>query len=392
MDASDRGEARAALLTPWAPGGIAVIAVTGNEVEELIRARFRGRQGLPGAGRLAYGHWVTADGVIDEVLLRRCDAVAKGPSPTGFEIHGHGGIGPARAILASLEAVGVRIVSVDELSRARDEEAFVDAARLLLDRPASERAVRMLLDQVDGALGREVARIEALLSERQDLAAIADRLRELAGRAQLGIALCRPTRLALIGRPNVGKSSLLNRLLGRERAIVSDRPGTTRDPVSAELLIEGVPFGLVDTAGIRRAPDPVEAQGIDASWQAGESADCWLVVLDRSEPPQPEDREILRRCAGRSHVIVWNKSDRVASHAWAETDAPGVTVSCRTGDGIAHLRRELVDRLGLPVVAPGEAVPFTRHQRAELENAANEARRDPERTARRLRALRVAAD
>jgi len=145
--------------------------------------------------------------------------------------------------------------------------------------------------------------------------------------------------LAIVGRPNVGKSSLFNRLLEQDRAIVTDIPGTTRDLVSETAAIEGIPIKFVDTAGIRPGQDLVETLGIERSYQAMADADVTLVVLDLSEPVQPEDVALIEKAASQGrHIVVGNKSDlpRIAEPA-----GEFLAVSAVTGDGIAMLRERI---------------------------------------------------
>jgi tRNA modification GTPase len=151
--------------------------------------------------------------------------------------------------------------------------------------------------------------------------------------------------LAIVGRPNVGKSSLFNRLVQSERAIVTATPGTTRDLVSETVAIGGIPVRLVDTAGIRRALDEAETKGIRKSLEALADADLVLVVVDSSQPPASEDRDLLAQVAGRPAIVVANKSDLSANHVEAGA-LPHVRTSALTGEGIPELRAEILRHIG----------------------------------------------
>jgi len=158
--------------------------------------------------------------------------------------------------------------------------------------------------------------------------------------------------LAIVGRPNVGKSSLFNRLVERERAIVTAQPGTTRDLVSETVAIGGIPVQLVDTAGIRRALDEAESIGIRKSMEALADADLVLVVLDATQPISDEDRELLSQVEGRSAILVENKSDLGSSQfPVLSSQLPKVKTSALTGDGIPELRAGILQQVG------GEAGP-----------------------------------
>jgi len=159
-------------------------------------------------------------------------------------------------------------------------------------------------------------------------------VRKLAQSFQYGNLVREGLQLAIVGRPNVGKSSLFNRLLEQDRAIVTDKPGTTRDSISETAAIEGIPVKLVDTAGIRESTDEVESLGIGRSYQAMADADVTLVVIDGSAPITDEDQRIISRVSGRM-VLAGNKSD-------LGSVAPGIAVSALTGQGIEELRRAIL--------------------------------------------------
>jgi tRNA modification GTPase len=152
--------------------------------------------------------------------------------------------------------------------------------------------------------------------------------------------------LAIVGRPNVGKSSLFNRLVERERAIVTATPGTTRDLVTETVALGGIPVKLVDTAGIRRTVDEAESMGVKKSKEALADADMVLVVLDSSAPPGDEDRDLLEQVRGRAAIVVGNKCDLNGS----QFSVPGsqfveVRTSALTGDGIPELRSEILGQV-----------------------------------------------
>jgi tRNA modification GTPase len=174
--------------------------------------------------------------------------------------------------------------------------------------------------------------------------------------------------LAIVGRPNVGKSSLFNRLLEQERAIVTDIPGTTRDTVSETTSFSGLPVRLVDTAGVRSSNDLVETLGIERSYQAMADADLTIIVLDASTPLQPEDKLLLDKLNDRRPLIVGNKSDL---HRQLTGINDLLLVSAATGDGIDVLRHEVLARLAPEGLAPPESGSLTsvRHEALLRESA-----------------------
>jgi tRNA modification GTPase len=181
----------------------------------------------------------------------------------------------------------------------------------------------------------------------QRIAAIQAPLEELAASFAYGKVVHEGLTLAIVGRPNVGKSSLFNRLVERERAIVTATPGTTRDLVSETVAIGGIPVKLVDTAGIRRALNEAESIGIRKSMEALADADLVLVVLDSSQPAAAEDRELLNQVNGRPAIVVQNKSD-IGSSGFAvpNSQLASVRTSAITGQGVPELRDEILRHVG----------------------------------------------
>jgi len=186
-------------------------------------------------------------------------------------------------------------------------------------------------------------------------------LEQLAASFAYGKIVHQGLTLAIVGRPNVGKSSLFNRLVESERAIVTATPGTTRDLVSETVAIGGIPIQLVDTAGIRQAFDEAESIGIRKSMEALADADLVLVVLDASQPESSEDNQLLQHAEGRPTIVVGNKCDLGIA---ARRSQPLIHASALTGEGIAKLRTEVLRHIGGETGAPAEAGFLTnvRHQ------------------------------
>jgi tRNA modification GTPase len=179
----------------------------------------------------------------------------------------------------------------------------------------------------------------------QHISVVRDPLEELVRSFAYGKIVHEGLTLAIVGRPNVGKSSLFNRLVERERAIVTATPGTTRDLVTETVSIGGIPVKLVDTAGIRRALDEAESIGIKKSIEALADADLVIVVLDASQAETAEDHELLKRVAGRPAILVENKSDlcgRGQVETSRKTEARGHPTSALTGEGIPELRAAIL--------------------------------------------------
>ncbi|MEK6237798.1 MAG: GTP-binding protein [Planctomycetales bacterium] len=232
---------------------------------------------------------------------------------------------------------------------------------IALAKARTERAAGILLDQQQGTLRRELEQIQQEASEGKTESARA-RTHALLDRARLGLRLTEPFRVALAGRPNVGKSSLVNAWLGYERSIVFDQPGTTRDVVAATASVDGWLIELSDTAGLRETRDPLEAAGARLTERRLESVDLVVLILDAAEPPTPEDQALL--AAWPDALRVANKCDLPAADA--SRISGSIPVSALTGEGMDALLRAVSLRLVPEPPSPGAAVPFTVGQAEDL--------------------------
>jgi tRNA modification GTPase len=209
---------------------------------------------------------------------------------------------------------------------------------------------------------------DAVILER--IANIKEPLRELAATFTFGKIVHQGLTLAIVGRPNVGKSSLFNRLVERERAIVTAQPGTTRDLVSETVAIGGIPVELVDTAGIRLARDEAESMGIRKSMEALAEADLVLVVVDQTQDLTREDTELLSQVGGRPLIVVANKVDLMGEGLRAAarellSERESISTSALTGEGIGELREAILRHVGgeLAVQAEGGLLTSVRHRK-----------------------------
>lgn len=393
----------AAIATPPGEGGLAVIRISGPRALEVADRVFRPagkRSCLPSAApshTLHYGHVHRRGEIVDEVLL----AVMRKPRTYTredvVEISCHGGMLVARLVLQSVLEAGARLAQPGEFTRRAFLNGRLDLtqAEAVADLIAArtERALAAAREQLAGSLSRRLqqlrddlmlalAHVEAQLDfPEEDIApdtreGILQRLEaglqlvaSLLRTAEEGRILRQGIRVAIVGRPNVGKSSLLNLLLGHDRAIVSPRPGTTRDTIEETANIRGIPVILVDTAGVREAGDEIEQEGIRRSHSAVATADLLLHVFDRSEPWTPEDQQLWEAFASRRRLLVLNKADLPSRLVLPASDAPRVELSCRTGEGLETLKDALENLIwsGRPSdhTAP-EALINARHQEALL--------------------------
>ena len=372
----------AAVATAVAPGqgGIAVIRLSGPMAQRVVRTItvFPGSQEWL-SHRVLYGHVVAADGHerLDEVLVLVMLAPRSFTAEDVVEIHCHGGVIAVQRVMARvLEQPGVRRALPGEFSQRAVLNGRLDLTRAEaitdLVSARSQRAAQLAMAGLDGGIQRRVVALrERLLDQLSELEArvdFEDDLPPLDGRALLeelqevratllelvadgarGAALRTGLRVALVGRPNVGKSSLLNRLSRRERAIVTDLPGTTRDLLESEIVLEGVPITLLDTAGIRATTDEVEQLGIARSHDALASADLVLLLFDLAAGWTVDDQALYEQIPGAvPRLLVGNKLDLTNSAAEGAPSSPALDVrlSAQTGDGEPALVQALLAQCG----------------------------------------------
>ncbi len=355
-----------ALSTATGLGAIGIVRMSGPEAVGIAESVFRAGRGAglrpEETHRLLYGHVADPhdDHDIDEVLLAVMRAPHSYTREDVVEIHCHGGVAAQRAVLRLLVHLGARPAEPGEFTKRAFLNGRIDLAQAesvaAIVSARSSGALRASVRQLEGGLSEKLravrgalvgllAQIEAtvdftdedidsldwrglgdgLLTARKDL-------ERLLRTAFLGRALEHGLRTAIVGKPNVGKSSLLNALLMRERAIVSDIPGTTRDTVEELMEIGGIPIHLVDTAGIRVGGDHVERLGVARSVKAIEQADLVLAVLDAAILWDDEDRDFIQGLDRTRTIIVCNKIDLVDDGA-----AKAAGVAALLGDGASSL-------------------------------------------------------
>jgi len=346
----------AAVLTPRGRGAVASIRICGRQAlidlgrEALFRAANQKLLAEQPVGRIVFGRWGSDPG--EEVVLCRREEET-------VEIHCHGGDVAVRRILADLSRSGCQIVSWQELSSAENGLFAIECAEALAN-ASTLRTANILLDQSSGTLQRAIEELCESVAAGQAAANPAlSQIEALLAWAEFGRHLTTPWKVVILGRPNVGKSSLLNALAGFARAIVFDQPGTTRDLVTAETAFQGWPVRLVDTAGIRESRCAIEMAGIALARDEAVAADCRLVVLDSSQPPQSADFDLL--AAWPEALIVANKAD--LPDVWNDRLPSGaVRGSSLTGAGVDALIVRIATTLVPRVPDAGTAVPVTARQ------------------------------
>ena len=370
----------AAIATAVAPGqgGIAVIRLSGPRAVRAVAAItvIPGQQEWE-SHRVLYGHVVAAGGVerLDEVLVLVMLAPRSFTGEDVVEIHCHGGVIAVQQVLARvLEQPGVRRALPGEFSQRAVLNGRLDLTRAEaisdLVGARSQRAAQLAMAGLDGGIQKKMvvlrerlldqlseleARVdfeedlpplngEALL---QELQAVRLELLALVADGERGSVVRHGLRVALVGRPNVGKSSLLNLLSRRERAIVTDLPGTTRDLLESEIVLDGVPITLLDTAGIRATTDAVEQLGIARSRDALASADLVLLLFDLAQGWSDADQALFALIPEEVPCLrVGNKADLHLDADMEAASVADVSLSAVTGDGEQTLVRAVLERCG----------------------------------------------
>lgn len=378
-----------AIATPLGEGGLAVIRLSGPQALTISDNCFVPAGAVPVKPSAAhthtihFGHVVRDGQTVDEVLLSVMRAPHTYTREDVVEITCHGGMLPAKLVLDTVLALGARLAEPGEFTRRAFLNGRIDLAQAEavadLIHSRTELALRAANEQLAGKLSRRInelrdqmvgilAHVEAHIDfPEEDIApetreGLIQRLQRgvefmdrLLATANEGRILRRGIRAAIIGRPNAGKSSLLNQLLGHDRAIVSAIPGTTRDTIEETANIRGVPVVFIDTAGLREGRDEIEVEGIRRSRKSLKNAELILHVLDASEPLTEADREFMRESEGRKRILVRNKIDLTEiGNPKSESEPSGdgerggqkpsqaaVDVSCLTGQGIERLKEAI---------------------------------------------------
>ena len=392
-----------AIATPPGRGGIGVVRLAGARALEIATPMLRLKHALE-AGRAVFGELgdPCRAGASPRLTESELKAVASASSRAGapapheqridevvvtyfakphsyttddiIEISAHGSPVVLRYMVELCVAAGARLAEPGEFTmraflNGRIDLTQAEAVRDLIDSQTLYQA-KVAAQQLQGALSRRlqpikqklvelIALLEAGIDFAEDdvavlpdttilihIAAVRTPLEQLTATFAYGKIVHEGLTLAIVGRPNVGKSSLFNQLVERERAIVTATPGTTRDLVSETVAIGGIPVKLVDTAGIRDALDEAESIGIRKSMEALADADLVLVVLDASQGQTPEDAELLRQAENRPVIVVGNKCDLGVTDQWSVASGQQARTSAVTGEGIAELRAAILCHIG----------------------------------------------
>lgn len=395
------GETVAAIATPPGEGGVAMIRISGSEAMEIAAKVFSGPLKKYQSHTAHFGYILDQEGSkVDEVLILPMKAPRSFTGEDTVEIFCHGGSLITKKVLEVVLKAGARAASpgeftfkafmngkmdlaqaeaIQELIMAKNERALYSAENQLQGRLSSKvRKFESDLIRIFAILeawvdfpdeGLEFAPMEEVIQDLEEVALAMDQLLATYHDGRIiheGVSLC------IAGSPNAGKSSLLNALLGKDRAIVSDIPGTTRDVLEDHMRLAGLNIKLVDTAGIRETVETIEKEGIRRTHNAIEEADVILLVLDATLGKSAVDMELCGKLSGRKMVAVWNKTDLPHPPIPQDLFPYSVAVSAQNGKGM-HLLMEMIEKVVFDRGAPSkEEVVLTsvRHKEA-LDEAAS---------------------
>lgn len=374
----------AAIATPPGIGGVSIIRVSGKDALSIVDSLFSSKGTVPLQDRqnktIQYGHIIDPDTqqVIDEVILLLMKSPHSYTAEDVVEIQCHGGVISVRTILQLLLRHGVRLAEPGEFTKRAFVNGRIDLtqAEAIIDiiEAKSEDSLSLAVAQLGGTVSsfvkdvREqliqmIAHLEVTIDYpeedieevtaqevRNQLLPIRDKMADLLATSRTGRFLRDGIMTVIVGRPNAGKSSLMNALLRHNRAIVTDIPGTTRDSIEEYMNVNGISVRLVDTAGLRDTDDTVEAIGVERAREYVEQGDLILCVIDGSTPLSDEEIEILHSVSGKQTIVLLNKSDAGLVVTEAEIRQHGTftavePISAKDGEGVnilTHWVQELV--------------------------------------------------
>ena len=384
----------AAIATPPGEGGVGIVRVSGSKVWKIADQIFQTseRPSKPKGGTFLHGRVIDAAGKeIDDALCLIFRAPHSYTGEDTIEIQGHGGAVVLKNILRRALEAGARMAEPGEFTK----RAFLNGKMDLVQAEAvadliharSDRAAQAALEQLEGSLSKEFnALTDGLIETAADLETTLDfvedelpedvfptlgkkldqsfqTLENLLGTWDEGRLLRDGARVVIMGRPNAGKSTLFNALLGADRAIVTDIAGTTRDVIEEGFVLDGIPLRILDTAGLREAECEIEREGIRRAREHSAAADIALYLIDSSQPVSPEDAEHLQKLEPSRTIVVLNKTDlKNETFDFRLLTFDLIETSLLSGVGLAELRAAISEKLGGISNTPAHAVISERHR------------------------------
>ena len=363
-----------AISTSLGVGAISIIRVSGTDAIEKVAAIFDGKDLTKVSSHtIHYGHIINNDEVIDEVLVTILKAPKTYTKEDIVEINSHGGIATTKKIMEVLLEQGIRTAEPGEFTKraflnGRIDLSEAEAVNNLIN-SATDLERKLALNQASGKVSHKIKKVRDIIVELManievnidfpeyedaleitlenlppKLIEIKRNLESLLDESRIGKIIEQGIKVAIVGRPNVGKSSLLNAFLNENKAIVTDIAGTTRDIVEGQIELKGIRLKFIDTAGIRKTTDLVEQIGVDKSYQMIENADLVIHVLNNNEELTSEDKEIMAKLKDKTHITFVNKSDLTNNLKLENNYITGNTVN---DNGLDNLKNKIVELFDL---------------------------------------------
>ena len=398
-----------AISTALGVGAISIVRLSGNEAIEIVNNCFKGKDLTKVESHtINYGHIIDNDEVIDEVLVSIMKAPKTYTTEDVVEINCHGGIISTKRILETMLTHGARLAEPGEFTKRAFLNGRIDLVKSeavmdIID-SKSEEANKLALSQLTGTTSNMIKKfrdklkqllasievnidypeyydIEVVTKEKieKELKVMKEDLKKVIKESKNSTLIKEGIKTVIIGRPNVGKSSILNKLLEQEKAIVTDIAGTTRDIVEGEIYLDGILLNIIDTAGIRSTEDIVEKLGVEKSLSMIDDADLVIVVLNNNEGLTKEDEEILEKTKDKERIIVINKNDLEKRLNLTSKNLKNIVyTNTNTTEGIKSLKEKIIELFQLENIKSKDYTYLTNARQISLAKKAYQSLHDAE--------------
>ena len=399
----------AAISTALGVGAISIVRLSGNDAIEIVNNCFKGKDLTKVASHtINYGHIVDKNEIIDEVLVSVMKSPKTYTTEDVVEINCHGGVISTKRILETMLTHGARLAEPGEFTKRAFLNGRIDLVKSeavmdIID-SKSEEANKLALSQLSGTTSNMIKKFREKLKqllasievnidypEYHDIEVVTKDhiktsikdmkkdLEEVIKESKNMTLIKEGIKTVIIGRPNVGKSSILNKLLEQEKAIVTDIAGTTRDIVEGEIYLDGILLNIIDTAGIRSTEDIVEKMGVEKSLSMIEEADLVIVVLNNNEKLTKEDEEILAKTKDKQRIIVINKNDLEKKLDISKKELKNIVeTNTNTVEGIKQLKEKIIELFQLETIKTKDYTYLTNARQISLAKKAYQSLQDAE--------------
>ena len=399
----------AAISTALGVGAISIVRLSGNDAIEIVNNCFKGKDLTKVASHtINYGHIVDKNEIIDEVLVSVMKSPKTYTTEDVVEINCHGGVISTKRILETMLTHGARLAEPGEFTKRAFLNGRIDLVKSeavmdIID-SKSEEANKLALSQLSGTTSNMIKKFREKLKqllasievnidypEYHDIEVVTKDhiktsikdmkkdLEEVIKESKNMTLIKEGIKTVIIGRPNVGKSSILNKLLEQEKAIVTDIAGTTRDIVEGEIYLDGILLNIIDTAGIRSTEDIVEKMGVEKSLSMIEEADLVIVVLNNNEKLTKEDEEILAKTKDKQRIIVINKNDLEKKLDISKKELKNIVeTNTNKVEGIKQLKEKIIELFQLETIKTKDYTYLTNARQISLAKKAYQSLQDAE--------------